>query len=119
MKANVPFTSVVLALMILLITASCASKPKADWNSRVGNYTHDQAVVELGPPDGQVTLNDGGNVSQWIVGRSGGSGLSVGFGGYRGNASVGVSQNLGPGPRDKILRLTFSPDGKLTEWSRN
>lgn len=107
-----------LASFSLLFTG-CASKPKVDWNSRVGSFTYDQAVVELGPPDRESTLTDGRKVAEWVVGRSRSGGLSIGFGSYSGPVGVGVSQSVGPGPRDKVLRLTFSPDGKLASWVRN
>ena len=112
-----------LPLLILLaflpLFSGCASRPKVDWNSRIGNYTYNQAVLEMGPPDGEVTLNDGRKVAQWILGRSAGSGLTVGFGGISGHTGVGVSQSVGSGFRDQVLRLTFGPDGNLAEWNRN
>jgi len=110
--------TLLLALTGLLL-GGCASKPKADWDSRVGNFTYDQAVVELGPPDRESKLSDGKRVVEWVVGRSRSGGLSLGFGSYSGPVGVGVSQSVGPGPRDKILRLTFNPDGKLESWVRN
>jgi len=102
-----------------LFFSSCASKPKVDWDARVGNYTYDQAVLELGPPAREATLADGKKVAEWIVGRSGGGGLSLGFGTYSGSTGVGVSKSVGPGPHDKVLRLTFAADGKLVNWVRN
>ena len=111
------------SLFIVLIAAwlmpGCASRPKVDWESRVGNYTFDQAVVELGPPDRETTLTDGRKVAEWVVGHSGSSAFSVGVGSYSGPVGVGVSQSVGPGPREKILRLTFGTDGKLESWLRN
>ena len=43
---------------VLLLAAGCATTG-VDWAVRVGNYTFDQAVVELGPPDKQAKLQDG------------------------------------------------------------
>jgi len=111
--------------MVLLLAASallisgCASKPKVDWDSRVGNFTYDQAVVELGPPDRESTLTDDRKVAEWVVGRSRSGGLSIGFGTYSGPVGVGVSKSVGPGPQDKVLRLTFDEQGKLQSWARN
>ena len=107
------------AFVLALCATGCATKPKADWNARVGNYNFDQAVVELGPPERQSTLSDGRKVAEWVTGHSGGSGLSLGFGGYGSHTGVGVSQSIGSGGYEKILRLTFDTDGKLTEWKRN
>jgi hypothetical protein len=109
-----------LAALTLLFTNGCASKqPKVDWDARVGNYTYDQAVAELGPPDRQATLTDGKKVAEWIVGRTGSGGLSLGLGTFTGHTGVGVSQSIGSGPRDKVLRLTFDPNGQLLNWARN
>lgn len=119
MKSTFWFSGMVMALMVVMFATGCASKPKVDWNTRVGNYTFDQAVIELGPPDRQSTLSDGRKVAEWVVGRSGGSGLSFGVGGYGSRTGVGVSQSIGSGGRDKVLRLTFDSTGKLTEWLRN
>ena len=104
------------ALVFLL--AGCSTAPKVDWNSRVGSYTFDQAVAELGPPDKQATLSDGATVAEWITHRSGFGGMSIGIGGgsYSGHSGmgVGVGQSVGSGGSDQVLRLVFGPDGKLT-----
>lgn len=119
MKSKFNFPALLAVLVAGLFVTGCASKPKVDWDSRVGNYTHDQAVVELGPPDRESTLSDGKKVSEWVVGRSRSGGVSLGFGTYSGPVGVGVSKSVGPGPQDKILRLTFGDDGKLLNWARN
>ncbi len=36
-----------LAVLAIALWTGCASTPKVDWNSRVGNYTYDDAVKEL------------------------------------------------------------------------
>ena len=82
---TVPFTSetvatpmlLVLELALCLFLVGCAST-KIDWNSRIGNYTYDQAVTELGPPDKQAKLTDGTVVAEWMT-RRGYSGGSVGL----------------------------------------
>lgn len=119
MRSKFRIYSIILTVMTALFIAGCASKPKVDWDSRVGNFTYDQAVVELGPPDREATTSDGKKVVDWVVGRSGGGGFSFGVGGFSGPVGVGVSKSTGPGPHDKILRLTFGQDGKLLNWSRN
>jgi hypothetical protein len=55
------------ALTVLLI--GCSTTKKVDWNSRVGSYTYDQAMVEYGPPDKQAKLSDGRTVAEWITRR--------------------------------------------------
>jgi hypothetical protein len=108
---------VVAALFSLLVTG-CKTTPKVDWNSRVGSYTYDQAVAEMGPPDKQAKLSDGTTVAEWITHRSGGGGMSIGIGGgsygSHSGMGVGVSQSVGSGGTDQMLRLVFGPDGQLT-----
>lgn len=106
-----------LALLALLV-AGCSTTPRIDWNSRVGSYTFDQAVTELGPPDKQAKLSDGSTVAEWITGRSGGGAFSVGTGVYGRSTGVGVSQTVGTGGAQRVLRLVFDKDGKLKSWSK-
>jgi hypothetical protein len=98
--------------MALLLSA-CATGPKIDWQSRVGNYTYDQAVLELGPPDKQARLADGTQVAEWLTHR----GRSTG--GYASAPMRGglVYYSDYPQP-DYYLRLTFDPAGKLQTFTK-
>ena len=98
----------VLLAMLSFIFAGCKSTPKVDWNSRIGNYTYDQSVAEFGPPDKTAKLSDGKTVADWIK-HSNGGGVSFGVG-----TGVGTST----GYPDRVLRLTFGPDGKLLEFKK-
>jgi hypothetical protein len=108
----------ILALAAMLITG-CKTTPPVDWNSRVGTYTFDQAVIELGPPDKQATLSDGKTVAQWIKHYYNNSGFAVGTGFFTGGAGVGVSQGVGSSGYDNILTLTFDTGSKLVSWTKN
>src|SRR6185295_7245492 len=92
-----------LAILMLLATG-CKTAPKVDWNSRVGNYTFDQAVEELGPPDRQAKTSDGKTVAEWISHHSGGGSFSVGTGFYGSHSAVGIGTTTGSGYRDRVLR---------------
>jgi len=116
-RSNLGFT--LLVALAVLLFAGCASKPKVDWDSRLGDYTFDEAVVELGPPDRESTLTDGKKVADWVVGRTRSGGVSIGFGSYSGPVGVGVSKSVGSGSQERILRLTFGEDGKLQNWARD
>jgi hypothetical protein len=93
--------------------AGCATA-RVDWNARIGHYTYDQAVGEMGPPDKEAKLADGGIVAEWLI--------------YRGTTYVyGTPGTYGPyyaGPAtaqtgpSRYLRLTFGPDRQLTAWTR-
>jgi hypothetical protein len=90
----------------------CATS-KINWDNRVGNYTFDQAVVELGPPERSAKLSDGTTVAEWLIyrGRTIGSAhYTPGYGGY-----LHYNQSQFP---DRLLRLTFSPEGRLESWKK-
>ena len=110
-------------LMVLLPLAfaftGCTTTKKVDWNSRVGSYTYDQAILELGPPDKQAKLSDGQTVAEWITRRSGGAGFTFGTGYYGSSAGVGVSQSVGSGYSERSLKLTFDTEGRLSNWSKD
>jgi len=112
--------SVVLTLGLCVLLSGCAST-KVDWNSRIGNYTYDQAVIELGPPDKYAKLTDGTVVAEWMT-RRGYSGGSVGFMygyGYPYPYHVYPPYYLAEPPSpDYFIRLTFGPDGKLQAYKR-
>jgi hypothetical protein len=114
---NFALTTLLFALTAILI-AGCATH-RIDWAGRVGHYTMDQAVVELGPPDKQAKLTDGQTVAEWITRYSGGSSVIVGGGYYHNPAGVGIVQSTGPSYYEHKLRLTFSTNNVLSAWSKN
>jgi hypothetical protein len=110
----------VLLAMLSFVFAGCKSTPKVDWNSRIGNYTYDQAVAELGPADKTAKLSDGKTVADWIkYSHGGGVSFGVGTGYYGGHTGVGTGMGASTGYPDRVLRLTFGPDGKLLEFKQN
>src|SRR6266498_2529957 len=101
--------------VLALLLAGCASTAKTDWNSRVGSYTYDQAVAELGPPDKSAKLSDGTTVAEWMTrrGYSGGSaGIMYGHPYYYHPWHYYYEP---PSP-DYFIRLTFGSDGKLQAY---
>lgn len=117
----IAFWGVLLGALVLGGTG-CTST-KIDWNARVGTYSYDDAVREMGPPDKSAKLTDNSTVADWMTGRGmqtattygGGWGRHGRYGyGYGGPGVVVVDQ---PTP-DRFLRLTFDPQGKLASWQR-
>ena len=100
-----------LTIGLALFLTACATN-KVDWQSRVGNYTYDQAVLEFGPPDKQATLQDGTRVAEWLTSRSR---ARPGMATYLGGGVVHVSNDDGP---DYFLRLTFAPSGQLQTFRK-
>ena len=102
-----------LTVCVLLLSAGCATN-RIDWESRIGNYTYDQAVLELGPPENIAELSDGTRVGDWLTSRGrrgGGGGFFVG----RGYMVHHFPDSGGP---DYYMRLTFDPQGRLTAARR-
>jgi hypothetical protein len=123
MKTASPLGVLLIALSMFVagvVLTGCKSTPKIDWQSRVGIYTFDQAIAELGPPDKTATLSDGRKVADWVE-RSRGSGLSfgVGTGFSSGGVGMGVGQSVGSGGRERVLRLTFDAENRLISWHKN
>jgi hypothetical protein len=111
-----------LGLLAVFLSTGCATN-KVDWNARIGNYTHDQAVMELGPPDKSAKLSDGTLVAEWLTRRGyayGSTGMFYGYGypyHYYYPAPFYHYYYDPPSP-DYFIRLTFAPDGKLLSWKR-
>ena len=109
-----------LLLAVLAAQTGCHTTPKINWDARIGAYTFDQAVAELGPPNEQTTLSDGVRVAQWVTGRVSntttmpmGGGWGPGYGYYM-PAPVIVNSSI----TQYCLRLTFAPDGQLQAWKK-
>lgn len=113
-------TGCLLIMVALGLAGGCATTPRVDWDSRIGNFTYDQAVSQMGQPAHHDAKADGSQLAEWITER--GNPGSVGFGMGSAYATPGMMES--PVPRetprtpDRYLRLTFGPDGKLTQWQR-
>ena len=117
-----------LLALILAFTAflfGCASRPKIDpninWSDRIGNYTYEQALAELGQPS-VIAESAEGRSADWVLRRS--PQMSFGFGVGGGTSGpgigtgVGVGTSVSPPPRGEYLHLDFDREGKLRAWSK-
>ena len=104
------------ALVVMTVLSGCQTVPKVDWESRVGNFTYDQAVTELGPPDKKADLKDGTVVADWLMipGRVVRTGGPIFYGTYRQGPVYNDIYNT----PDQFIRLTFGSDGKLKLWKK-
>jgi len=119
MKNPLSINAIALLLALLALTG-CATRNKIDWSARVGNYTFDQAVLELGPPGKQAKLSDGTVVAEWqtsvgytrtdYVPTGGAYRYPYAYGGY-----AAPMTTYSPG---SFLRLTFGPDNQLKAWKK-
>ena len=102
-----------------LLLLGC-STPAINWDERVGVYTWDDAITELGEPT-RVTDEEGGvKTAEWVTQRTSPSPTSgpdpVPY--FRGE-TTDPEQSPGRSAPPLVLRLSFSPDGKLFSWERN
>lgn len=106
---------VCVALLFLSFVTGCQTTPPVDWSSRIGAYSYDDAVIELGPPD-RTTLISTGRVAEWLTGRRSTPRFSFGVGSYGGGGGVGVGTGTGGDVIEKVLRLTFDESDQLVKW---
>ena len=106
-----------LALMLAALALAGCVTQKIDWSARVGNYTYDQAVMELGPPDKSAKLTDGTVVADWLTHHAQTIVAPEPYfappGCYFGPLTPMRTETCVPA---QYLRLTFGADGKLKTW---
>lgn len=106
------------AFLATLLLAGCVA-PQVDWQARVGHYTHEQAIKDLGKPDKSKKLADDTVVDEWLTERShvivAPEPYFLERGNYFGPATPNYTETYVP---NYFLRLTFGPDGKLRSWKR-
>jgi hypothetical protein len=99
-----------------LVLAGCVTQ-KIDWSARVGTYTYDQAIMELGPPDKSAKLTDGTVVADWLTHHAqiiiAPEPYFAPPGCYFGPLTPMRTETCLPA---QYLRLTFGADGKLKNW---
>ncbi len=105
-------------LALLLLAGSCASGPRvtvedSEWGSRIGKYTYEEALTELGEPQ-MIGESSEGKTAEWVLRQSPAFSMGFGFGG----AGVGVGTSVSPPPSGEYLRLRFDRGGKLAEWTK-
>jgi hypothetical protein len=105
-------------IVLVFLAGSCASGPKTnikeiDWGSRIGTYTYEEALAELGEPN-VIGESGEGMIAEWVLRQS--PVVSFGFG--FGAPGVGVGTSVSPPPSGEYLHLRFDKNGKLAEWSR-
>jgi hypothetical protein len=120
MKMNlaVKFSLVAVFLLAIALVSGCATTKPVNWDNRVGHYTYEQAVTDLGPPARQARLSDGKVVSKWFVQPPVAPRINSGMSNY-GNNGFGAGQTPGGGYNDQMLQLTFETNGTLAAWSKN
>lgn len=99
-------------MFVGMLGSGCATK--IDWKSRVGSYTYDDAIKELGPPDKVATTSDQMTVAEWLLysGSTFATYNEWGPRGYRGYHSGFYTVDVATGP-GRYLRLVFDSEKRL------
>lgn len=106
-------------LGFLLILSSGCSSTKDLWNARIDNYSYDEAVIEMGPPDREATLQDGTRICEWRTAKGSSYGYSYGSSAWPYNSGPWIFQNqVVRESLDFFIRLTFSKEGQLKNWEK-
>ena len=103
----------VLVGLLWVLSAGCETYGKADWKSRVGHYSWDQAIEELGPPESEAKTSDGSRVARWVLSRSRTYSTAV-----RGPMFWSWSGQDVTTTAESHLLLTFTAQGQLKAWKR-
>ncbi len=111
-------TAWLLLAAVIVVVPGCKSTPKPDWNQRIGTYTFDDAVRDLGPPASSARLEDGSTVAEWFLKYGSTVSFGLGTGAYGPSGGVGVGQAVTLPPKAHFLRLVFGPEGKLQSWGK-
>src|SRR5512137_1440577 len=61
--------NILLPLICLMAWLTGCATSRVDWAARIGHYTYDEAVADLGAPDKQDELADGARVAEWLTNR--------------------------------------------------
>jgi hypothetical protein len=108
-----------LAPALLLLVLTACTTARIDWNSRVGSYTYDQAVLDMGPPERSEKLSDGTKVAEWLLSRGYARGTMTSLGGpYYYGWYPGVHYYTEQPSPDHLIRLTFSKEAVLQAWRK-
>ena len=114
----VPITAALLLALSMPFNPGCATKPGPDWNQRIGKFTFDDAVRELGPPVSSIRLEDGTMVAEWFLKPGPQISFGLGSGAYSSAGGVSVGQSVAIPTPGHYLRLTFGTDGQLQHWEK-
>ena len=113
-------------ILLLLLVGSCASRPRvtvqdSEWGARIGTYTYQDALAELGEPQ-MIGESSEGKIAEWVLRQSMPFSIGFGFGGvgygHHSSTGVGVGTSVSPPPSGEYLRLRFDRDGRLAEWTK-
>jgi len=113
-------------ILWILLDGSCVYGPRvtvqdSEWGARIGKYTYQEALAELGEPQ-MIGESSEGKIAEWVLRQSMPFSIGFGFGGvgygHHSSTGVGVGTSVSPPPSGEYLRLRFDLDGNLAEWTK-
>jgi hypothetical protein len=105
-------------LAVLILLAGChTTSPLVNWDRRVGHYSYNLALEDLGVPMRSTTLSNGSIVADWLT-HPGKMGANEQIGFETQTFLESPFPNGTPPTPNQYLRLTFGPDQQLTGWLR-
>ena len=109
----------VAAAVAATILLGCSTTSSISWDKRIGTYSWDDALAEFGPPDRVADLTGGVKAAEWVKERAVGVAPASSTPSYVRGETIAPNQTYGSTAPARILRLSFTPDGKLIDWDRN
>ena len=108
----------VCAAVLGLVGAGCQALQQVDWDGRIGQFSYEQAVAELGRPVEETELSGGMRRTEWISNSGISMGRALAGAGYqrRTTSVVPLEPTEIHRLRDRYLRLTFDKAGRLVAW---
>jgi hypothetical protein len=108
----------VCAALLGLIGVGCQALQQVDWDGRIGLFSYEQAVAELGRQTEEAKLPGGMRRVEWITNSGSSMGRALAGAGYqrRSMSVVPLEPTEIHRLRDRFLRLTFDKAGRLIAW---
>ena len=107
------------ALLAVLLSSGCSTTSGVNWDDRVGVYTYEAALAEFGMPTSLTEMQGGVKAAEWVTSRTGLSATPEPPPAYTRGETLTPNMTYGSSAPNKVLRLMFTPDGKLLDWQRN
>lgn len=107
----------VVPILATLMIAGCVSTPSV-WDARVGVFSWEEALAELGEPTRVTELEGGVKSAEWLADQPV-RGVSRYDGPPSRDSVAPHRDSIAQAPVPRLLQLSFTPDGKLLDWRQS
>lgn len=108
----------VLGAATLTFTGCKTAPPSQVWSDRVGHYSYQQAVADMGTPVETKKLNDGDLMAMWAQRGPPGDNV-VSFSSNRQTPYNATEDQFPDKSHNQVLALTFDTNDVLVAWQMN